>query len=164
MRCYCESRITSGNSHIEHMESRSRTPGRTYDGANLALSCNGGRGDHCGHYKDDRHRNPHHPWNAHLFSAPHDPATAGLFQYLADGSVRATSMDPEKANHMIGHLGLDCARLQERRKRHARGLANALGKQPDSGLVDWLRREYLSPDEHGRLQEFLSLSKAILTP
>lgn len=65
---------------------------------------------------------------------------------------------------MIRHLGLDCARLNERRKQHARDLIDTLGDQPDPVIVNWLRQDYLQADINGRLRSFHSLSKAILEP
>lgn len=56
--CYCEHQIDDGDGHIEHLEPRNRHQSRTYDYANLAISCNGGTVEHCGHFKDNRQRNP----------------------------------------------------------------------------------------------------------
>ena len=162
--CYCESRVADGHGHIEHMEPRRHNPARTYDGSNLAISCNGGRVEHCGRYKDDRHKNPHHAWDARRFAPPHDPATVGLFQYVDDGSIRATAADPSKAEYMIGYLGLNCARLSERRKQHASELLDALGEEPDPNLVTFLRQYYLDAAANGPLQPFYSLSRTILEP
>ncbi|MBV5333707.1 TIGR02646 family protein, partial [bacterium] len=39
--CYCESGVADPEGHIEHMEPRNSKPARTYDYANLALSCDG---------------------------------------------------------------------------------------------------------------------------
>lgn len=162
--CYCESEVADHEGHIEHMEPRCRNQARTYDYANLAMSCNGGKAEHCGCYKDDRKKNPRHAWDAARFSPPHDPFTASLFQYLPHGGIVATTVDPAKATYLIGYLGLDCARLNERRKQHARDLIDTLGSQPDTDIVNWLRQDYLQADTNGRLKPFHSLSKAILEP
>src|SRR5262245_46955377 len=56
--CYCELEVADNTSgHIEHMEPRNPPhpmprSRRTYDYSNLAMSCNGGVGEHCGHFKD----------------------------------------------------------------------------------------------------------------
>lgn len=162
--CYCESEVADTEGHIEHMTPRCRNPARTYDYANLAISCDGGQVEHCGRYKDDRKKNPHHAWDAARFSPPHDPATASLFQYLLHGVIAPTTFDRAKATYLIGYLGLDGARLNERRKRHARDLIDTLGDQPDPAVVNWLRQDYLQTDTKGRLKQFHSLSKAILEP
>ncbi|MBF0584836.1 MAG: TIGR02646 family protein [Magnetococcales bacterium] len=162
--CYCEGKIEAGDSHIEHMEPRNHNQRRTYDFDNLAISCNGGRVQHCGHYKDDKYQNPNYRWNTTQFADPHDPATAGLFQYLSDGSIVATAANPAQAKYMIGYLGLDCAHLVDRRKSHARNLLDILGAMPNEELVTWLRQHYLHPDANGQSAAFYSLSKAILDP
>lgn len=162
--CYCESEVADTDGHIEHMAPRNSSPERTYDYANLAISCNGGPVDHCGRHKDDRKKNPHHVWDAARFSPPHDPATASLFQYLPHGGIAPTNVKKAQATYLIGYLGLDCARLNERRKQHARDLIDTLGDQPDPDIVNWLRQDYLQTDTSGRLKPFHSLSKAILEP
>ena len=162
--CYCESAVADTNGHIEHMAPRSRNPARTYDYENLALSCDGGTVEHCGRYKDDRKKNLDHAWDAARFSLPHDPATASLFQYSLLGGIAATSFDAAKATYLIGYLGLDCARLKERRKQHARNLTDVLRDATDTDIVDLLRQDYLEPNADGRLKPFHSLSKAILEP
>lgn len=159
--CYCELEVEDGDEHIEHMEPRGRNQARTYDYFNLAISCNGGHTEHCGHYKDNKSG---HSWDAGRFLPPHDPVTAGLLEYLLDGSVRATSNDPGKASYLIDYLGLGCSRLTDRRRAHSRILIDTLGAQPDQDVVDWLRQEYLQTDANDRLKQFYSLSKQILEP
>ena len=159
--CYCELEVEDGDGHIEHMEPRSRNQARTYDYSNLAISCNGGHTEHCGHYKDNKSG---HSWDAGRFLPPHDPETSELFTYLPDGSVQATAKDPAKASYLIKYLGLDCSRLTDRRREHARSLVDTLGGQPDQALIDWLRQECLQTDANDRLKQFYSLSKQILEP
>jgi uncharacterized protein (TIGR02646 family) len=159
--CYCELEVKDGDGHIEHMEPRSRNQARTYDYSNLAISCNGGHTEHCGHYKDNRSG---YSWDVARFLPPHDPTTAGLFQYLVDGSIRVTDRDQDKASYLIGYLGLDCPRLTDRRRAHARNLVDTLSDEPDGALVAWLQKEYLQADESNGLKQFYSLSKQILEP
>lgn len=162
--CYCESTAAPGDSHIEHMEPRKANAGRTYDYANLAISCNGGKGEHCGHYKDDRHRNPTGAWNAQQFSAPHVPQTGTLFRYLSNGSIAATAVASDKAEYLIAYLGLNCARLTERRRQHAELVVDTLGECGEPDIISWLFQEYLQPDAAGYLKPYHSLSKALLQP
>lgn len=159
--CYCEMEVQAEDGHIEHMEPRNRNPARVYDYSNLAISCNGGLAEHCGHYKDNRSG---HAWDAARFLPPHDPQTAELFLYLPDGSVQATARDPGKASYLISYLGLDCSRLSDCRRVHARNLIDILGSQPDQQLVDCLRGIYLRSDANNRLKQFYSLSRQILEP
>ena len=161
---YCEIQIRDNDDHIEHMEPRSQNQARTYDYANFTLSCNGGAIEHCGHYKDDRAHNPDYAWDDTRFVPPHDPATAKLIQYLPDGSITPTEENPGKATYLIGYLGLNCARLNYRRREHARNLINTLGDQPEQYLITWLRQDHLQVDANGRLNQFYSLSKQILEP
>ena len=157
--CYCELEVQDGNGHIEHMEPRSCNKTRVYDYSNLAISCNGGITEHCGHYKDNCSG---HSWDAGSFLPPHDPETSHLFSYLQTGSVRATDRDPERALYLIGYLGLECARLRERRRTHAEILIDFLGSQPNQELSEWLCQYYLQTDANDRLKQFYSLSKQIL--
>ncbi|WP_084600429.1 retron system putative HNH endonuclease [Aromatoleum toluclasticum] len=162
--CYCESTIAPGESHIEHMASRENSPARIYEYSNLAISCNGGKGEHCGRFKDDRHRNPNGVWDAQAFSAPHDPQTCSMFRYLPIGAIEPATAANGKADYLIGYLGLDCPRLNERRRQHASTLTDTLGDASDPEIVAWLRQDYLQPDADGCLKPYYSLSKAILEP
>ncbi len=164
--CYCEVEIAAEEGHIEHMVPRSARPGQDYDYNNLAASCDGGAVEHCGRFKDDRHKNPGHRYDPNRFCLPHDPSTASLFQYLPNGSVgTATGLNAQaaqRATYMIGYLGLQCARLVSRRRAHARQLIDTLGATPDPCIVTWAVNYYLNPDANGRLRQFTSLSKKIL--
>ena len=160
--CYCELNVSDVSGHIEHMEPRSKNAARTYDYSNLAVSCDGGNVEHCGHYKDNNHKNPSHTWNGARFAPPHDASTATLFKFLQDGSITSTATDVARARYLIGYLGLDSPRLTERRKQHARALVDTLGVDPDPDIFAWLCQDYLQPDANGFLKQFYSLSKAIL--
>ncbi|MHB9150036.1 MAG: retron system putative HNH endonuclease [Thermoleophilia bacterium] len=166
--CYCESEVAPDTSHVEHMAPRSREPARTYEYSNLAASCNGGTAEHCGRFKDSRHKNPGFFYDPTKFCAPHDPTTERLIGYLFDGSVEPASglnsSDSEKATYMIGYIGLDCPRLTGRRRQQARAIVSVLGGNPDDDLVQWARNYYLNPDSEGRPRSFPSLSKALLEP
>jgi uncharacterized protein (TIGR02646 family) len=166
--CYCESEISDGDSHMEHMEPRSVNQGRVYDYTNLAASCNGGAIEHCGHYKDNRHKKPLYPFDATRFREPHNENTCALFQYLLNGDIAVSdglaNPDDTDADYMIKHLGLDCPRLVGRRKAHARSLNKTLGSNPDPALIQWALQYYLQPDTDGHLRQFFSLSNAILNP
>ena len=162
--CYCETEIQDDGGHIEHMEPQSRNQARIYDYDNIALSCNGGVVEHCGHYKDDRAHNPNYAWDSGRFSPPHDPETVMLFFYNPEGKVEPSAGNEDKASYLIGYLGLNCARLTQRRRAHAQTLIDTLGEQPDEEVVAWLRKDHLEADDNGRLQRFYSLSKQILEP
>ncbi|MBZ0154719.1 MAG: TIGR02646 family protein [Alphaproteobacteria bacterium] len=164
--CYCESEIGEDDSHIEHMVPRSIHNNLTYEYSNLAASCNGGAVDHCGHFKDDNHRNPGYRYDASKFCPPHDANTCRLFSYLSDGDVipaqGLSQQDRDKAEYMIGYLGLTCSRLSGRRHSHAKNLIQTLGSNPDAELVQWAMDYYLTPSSDGKLKAFISLSRTLL--
>ena len=88
----------------------------------------------------------------------------GKNQRKMQGAALLTTVNKEISAYMIGYLGLDCSRLIERRHQHARDLIDTLGEEPAPDIVTWLRKKYLQPDTNGRVQQFYSLSKAILEP
>jgi len=157
--CYCEVQITGTDSHVEHLVPRSRDVGKTYDYGNLAASCNGGTGQdcHCGHRKGG-------DYDPALFVSPHSPAADGLFTYRLDGSIGpANTQSPTAADYMRSLLGLDCPSLTGRRHRHARQLIESLGATPEPSLIAWACTYYLQPDAAGKLRQFPSLSRTLLT-
>ena len=164
--CYCEEKLSNGNNHVEHMEPRSAKPQRkydTYDYANLAASCNGGTVEHCGHFKDNKHKNPGYSWDPTKFSTPHSPNTHTLFEYLQNGRViPASGSNQGCAEYMIGYLGLNSARLEERRKAHATQILETLRSSPSKKDYAFLKNYYLQPGPGGKLERFYSLSKALL--
>ena len=164
--CYCETEIVEDDSHIEHLVPRSFQNSRTYDYSNLAASCNGGAVDHCGHYKDNRHRNTTCRYDESRFCYPHDPNTCRLFSYLPNGDVipaqGLSHQEQDKAQYMIGYLGLTCSRLSGRRHSHAKRLIQTLGANPAAELVQWAIGYYLNANADGKLKAFISLSRALL--
>lgn len=166
--CYCESEIGEHNSHIEHMEPQSTSSHRKYDYANLSASCDGGNAEHCGHFKDDHHRNPGYRFDSQRFCPPHSSGAHRLFKYLQNGDVvpasELTEEERRMAEYMIGYLGLQSPRLAGRRRSHARQLLETLGMEPQPQLTAWLRNRYLCIDHDGHLSEYNSLFKAMLQP
>lgn len=110
--------------------------------------------------------NPNYRYDASNYCSPCDPNTYRLFMYLTTGEIQAAEglspRDCEKAEYMIGYLGLDCARLSGRRENHARTLINTLGTNPDLELLQWAVDYYLQPDSQGKVKAYISLSKVIL--
>jgi len=159
--CYCESPVNDSDGHIEHMEPRKKSQKRTYDYANLALSCNGGNAQHCGHFKDAPH-NHQFTWNPDKFSYPHDPETCSLFDFDRLGNVNPTAINPDKAGYMIGYLNLNCPSLVERRYHHAKLLEDTRRESLNSETLDFLFEYFMNPDGNGCLKPFYSLSKSII--
>lgn len=166
--CYCESSVGGPDGHIEHMAPRKASPTATYRYDNLAISCNGGSIEHCGHFKDNSHKNPFHSYDPAVFSRPHDAETVRFFRYLPNGDiVPSEGLSPaerDRAEYMIGYLGLASSRLQSRRRSHARTIIDTLGSNPDEALLDWARNYFLEIGDDSQLREFHSLSRGLLEP
>jgi uncharacterized protein (TIGR02646 family) len=161
--CYCETQLGEHDCHVEHMEPRHESCRRWFDYFNLAVSCNGGAVEHCGHYKDNAHRNRNYKYDPALFRTPHDPSTASLFRYLQDGTVWPSAADvATSASYLIGYLGLDSARLNVRRRNHARTVVRALGDVPTAERLAWARDYFVRPDQNGVFQSYVSLSASLI--
>jgi len=157
--CYCEAKIDSGKSHVEHLVPRSRNRAWMYTYSNLAASCNGGEGEnrHCGHHKAGKYA-------AALFVSPHNAAASTLFAYGIDGSIEPVAPATHaQAEYMRSLLNLDCPSLRGRRHSHARAVISTLGPSPAQELIDWARGHCLQPDANGALRQFHSLSKELLS-
>lgn len=164
--CYCESSITASHCHIDHFQPRNGLwgdPSRTFDYANLACSCNGGSGQnsHCGHYKGSQ-------FDRARFINPSLENNSGRFySYTPDGRISAAlalqPRDSDRASYMIRILHLDCPRLSNMRRTHARCLMNTItAVLDDSEALDALRDFYLTPREDGQLESFFSLTRQLL--
>jgi uncharacterized protein (TIGR02646 family) len=162
--CYCEARL--GDDHIEHFCPRHGLYGnasRMFDYTNLGCSCNGGtdKNRHCGHYKGQQ-------YDPARFVTPCVEDSGKLFAYTVDGSIGSVpdleAAEQARVTYMIQTLNLDCPRLANMRRSHARALQNAIQGMIDAGAVnqiDDLARSYLTPDNEGKLQPFYSLSRQL---
>jgi uncharacterized protein (TIGR02646 family) len=164
---YCENRLVEDACHIEHIQPRhgpSGDPARTFDYANLACSCNGGSdaNRHCGHYKG-------HKYDRNRFIIPSVEASAPLFSYTVEGQVGnapgLNTVEQERVHYTIETLNLNCPRLANMRRSHAKGLQEAIQGLIDANAtdqIDDLALFYVIPDEQGRLYPFFSLSRQLL--
>jgi uncharacterized protein (TIGR02646 family) len=155
--CYCEIRISTRISHIEHFKPRSRYPELSLEYANLLASCQGEVEDpppkpsHCGQLKG--------AWyDKHLLVSPLDPACADYFRYSGDGQVLPTH-DLSKATAAIttiDKLGLNIDKLRRLRESAIEGV---LDDKFDE-LTEIEKRKLIQyfdlPDENGQYQEFCS--------
>lgn len=99
---YCENSLQD-NAHIDHFEPKSRNRSLTFKWDNLIVSCS--NPDSCGGKKSNDFQNY---WiNPYLI----DPS--GMFKFYSDGQIEGTTSDAEK---IIKDFGLDCPRLEEKRK------------------------------------------------
>jgi uncharacterized protein (TIGR02646 family) len=161
---YCEARL--GDDHIEHFCPRHGPHGnasRMFEYTNLGCSCNGGtdRNRHCGHYKGQQ-------YDPMRFVTPCGEDSGKLFAYTVDGGIGCVlgleAAEQARATYMIRTLNLDCPRLANMRRSHARALQHAIQGMIDAGAVDQiddLALSYLTPDNEGRLRPFYSLSRQL---
>jgi len=109
--CYCERRLTDGDSHIEHFNPRSNNAVDPLDYANMLCSCQNQlkpkqeeEPRHCGHLKGD--------WfDDQLLVSPLDPDCAGHFSYTADGNIKPATKSDDAARITIAKLGLNIPKL-----------------------------------------------------
>jgi uncharacterized protein (TIGR02646 family) len=105
--CYCEKKIDTENSHIEHIKPQSKFPTESLDYDNLLASCNGNnKSESCGHKKDD--------WYCeNTFIHPLKPKCLKNFQFLPNGEMIGKT---EFGKTTVQQLGLNCKNLQARRR------------------------------------------------
>jgi uncharacterized protein (TIGR02646 family) len=109
--CYCERRLTDGDSHIEHFNPQSNNAVDPLDYANMLCSCQNQlkpkqeeEPRHCGHLKGD--------WfDDQLLVSPLDPDCAGHFAYTADGNIKPATKSDDAARMTIEKLGLNIPKL-----------------------------------------------------
>ena len=106
--CYCESRITMDDSHIEHLRPRSRYRDLQFDYNNLLCSClreqTPGEPDHCGPKKAN--------WfDEHMLISPLQQGCETRFRFTANGEVHPRSRSDVAAATTISRLALDLPKL-----------------------------------------------------
>jgi uncharacterized protein (TIGR02646 family) len=111
--CYCECRLTSDDSHIEHFRPQSDESVDPLDFSNILCSCQSnvcqGKPLHCGHLKGD--------WfDDELLVSPLDPSCESRFSFRYDGRIKSTKNDVA-AEETIKKLGLDVGKLVESRAK-----------------------------------------------
>jgi len=111
--CYCERRLTDGDSHIEHFNPQSNNAVDPLDYSNMLCSCQDrlekGERQHCGVLKDN--------WfDDQLLVSPLDPDCAGHFAYTADGNIKPATKSDDAARMTIEKLGLNINKLIALRK------------------------------------------------
>jgi uncharacterized protein (TIGR02646 family) len=107
--CYCESKISKENSHIEHIKPKDKNkfPELQLDYDNMLCSCqkqlSKGEPRHCGNSKA----------NDIIIITPLDIDCESKFKYNENGTIEATDEDSEET---IKYLKLDIDKLNELRK------------------------------------------------
>ncbi|GBU07309.1 hypothetical protein AwDysgo_06400 [Bacteroidales bacterium] len=109
--CYCECRISSHNSHIEHFKPKDNAqfPQHQLVYNNLHLSCvkepTGAFGEHCGHRKQNLY--------SKLLVSPIEEDCHTHFSYQLDGIIEAVD---DRGTETINVMRLDSSLLNEKRK------------------------------------------------
>ena len=99
---YCENSLED-NAHIDHFEPKSRNRSLTFYWENLIVSCT--HNDSCGNKKANNFQT--------YWINPYLTDPSGMFKFYTDGQIKGTTPDAEKT---IKDFGLDCPRLEEKRK------------------------------------------------
>ncbi len=145
--CYCERRLTTGDSHIEHFKPQSDDSVDPLDYSNMMCSCQNrlDKGDprHCGNLKEDWFDTP-------LLISPFDPDCEKKFTFKGDGRIEAVDSD-DAAEKTIENLGLGLPKLNALRKNAiAPFLDDSLDPQEFKSFV----AGYLNKDQNGKFSEF----------
>ena len=146
--CYCECRLTSDDSHIEHFRPQSDESVDPLDFSNMLCSCQSnvrqGKRLRCGHHKGD--------WfDDELLVSPLDPSCESRFSFTGDGHIRPTKENDAAASETIERLGLDIPKLiASRAKAIEPFLDDALTEEDLKGFVSG----YLQKDNQGAYGEF----------
>jgi uncharacterized protein (TIGR02646 family) len=99
---YCENSLEH-HAHIDHFKPKSLDRNVTFEWENLIVSCT--HNDSCGGKKDKRFES--------YWINPYLTDPSEMFKFYSDGQIKGTTSDAEK---IIKDFGLDCPRLEEKRK------------------------------------------------
>ena len=125
--CYCESRITMDDSHVEHFRPQKRYQRLQLDYSNLLCSClreqSPGEPDHCGHRKGS--------WfDEDTLISPLQEGCETRFQFTANGEIHPRSSSDVAAATTIDRLALDLPKLNALRA----AAVGALDDLPESDI------------------------------
>ena len=143
--CYCESRLTTDDSHIEHFKPQSDEAVDPLDFSNMLCSCQSnlskGKPLHCSYLKGD--------WfDDELLVSPFDPLCEAKFSFTGDGHINSADT---AAGETIRKLGLDIPKLIALRTKAIEPfLEPALTK----GDLEQFVSGYLQKDGQGAYGEF----------
>ncbi len=99
---YCENSLEH-HAHIDHFKPKSLDRNVTFEWQNLVVSCT--NNDSCGNKKAN---------NFQIYWInPYLKDTSEMFKFYSDGQIIGSNSDAEK---IIKDFGLDCPRLEEKRK------------------------------------------------
>ena len=156
--CYCEMRIGTESSHVEHIHPRSREPvEKQLDYDNLLASC--GRESterkdrsqpviprHCGICKEDW-------YDQTKFVSPLDDDCEECFRYAANGQIDSATIRPAAAKETIKRLALDIDKLRAMRRAAIEAL---LDSPPEPAEIPRLLVGFAQRNASGQFEPFVS--------
>jgi uncharacterized protein (TIGR02646 family) len=153
--CYCERRILTNDSHIEHFRPQRDPSVDSLDFSNLLCSCVKDRvaGDpvHCGHLKDN--------WfDPVLLISPFDTTCETKFRYKPDGLISPADPNDQAAKETIDRLGLNIPKLISLRKSAIEPFIDVDNPLNQSELQKFVNG-YLIQDRDGKFGEFWTMIK-----
>jgi uncharacterized protein (TIGR02646 family) len=153
--CYCECRITSDTSHIEHFRPQSHPDVDPLDFSNLLCSCQkdwiAGSPCHCGNLKLN--------WfDPILLISPFEPNCEDRFKYTFDGWITPVDTNDEAARQTIDKLGLNIPKLIDMRRQAIEPFIDLEDLLSQSELQQFII-EYLHQDSGGMFGEFWTTIK-----
>ena len=153
--CYCERRIGTKDSHIEHFRPQSDPSVDPLDFSNLLCSCLKDKvaGDplHCGHLKNN--------WfDPKLLISPLDANCETKFRYKSDGSISPANPNDQSAKETIDRLGLNIPKLIAMRKQVIEQFTDVENPLQASELQQFVTK-YLHQDSQGKFGQFWTTIK-----
>lgn len=153
--CYCEGRISTNDSHIEHFRPKSDLSVDSLDFSNLLCSCLKDKvaGDplHCGHLKNN--------WfDPILLISPFDISCETKFRYKPDGLISPADPNDQAAKETINKLGLNIPKLIAMRKQAIESFTDIENPLSPSELQQFVAN-YLQQDVQGRFSQFWTTIK-----
>lgn len=146
--CYCERRLTDGDSHIEHFRPQSDPAVDSLSYDNMLCSCQNnlkkGVPRHCGIMKED--------WFDQLqLISPLDPSCEIRFVFTYDGGIDSVQPTDCAAKETINKLGLDIPKLRALRVKAIEPFLDATLTLAE---IQSFVYGYLQKDTQGRFGEF----------
>lgn len=133
MCCYCEVMLTVDDAHIEHLKPKSKYQQERFAYDNLLASCN--RKESCGHKKGT--------WYRPDMVSPLAKGCEQRFTYTLDGRIIPSDKEDKLASETIEQLGLNCAKLKDRRKSIIKALDNG-GNGPAAAYLQTVAADILN--------------------
>jgi uncharacterized protein (TIGR02646 family) len=140
---YCERKVTTEKSHIEHIKPRSKFPNDIFSYNNLIVSCDDNNS--CGKYKKSE-------WDE-KFINPVSENLSAYSSYDFDGLIIPKVVDTSRADITINILNLNYSKLKDRRRtillainNYPEALVNSLNLyfHDFPSLIKWYQDSYNS--------------------